>query len=222
MSRRTKATINKAQECYYYQFVEQSIDNRLVVIVINNTRSGVFFMRKFLVIIMLSLTLVGCGYSGKPNHDPDTLQIMFLSGESLQHNEMIEAYINDLLADEIEEGLEINIVLTMPNFDRLTIELMNREVDLYVVEGWLTAPLLDPLGLTPLDQFYDQADPAVRDNYVIDNEEETDEYLYLVPLNEGSAFHEYTGFTIDEGFAAGIASASPHKEAALKLLEEWL
>ena len=179
-------------------------------------------MRKFLVIIILSLTLVGCGYSGKPNHDPDTLQIMFLSSIPLQYSEMLEEYINVILADEIEEGLNIEVTLTMPNFDRLTIELMNREVDLYIVEGWLTPPLLDPLGLTVLDQFHDRVDPDIREDYIIENEEKTDEHLYLVPLNEGSAFHEYTDFTVEEGFAAGIASASPHKEAALKLLEEWL
>lgn len=184
--------------------------------------SGVICLKKFLVVILLSLTLVGCSYGGVANHDPDTLQVIFLSTIPVSYDEALEDYIRDILSEEVKEGLDVEVTLTMPNFDRLTIEIFNREADMIIVEGWLIPPLLDPLGLVPLDQFYDDVDPAVRSTYMTENEEGTDEHLFLIPLNEGSGFHEYTGFIFEEGLAAGVVSSTPHKEAALKILEEWL
>jgi len=179
-------------------------------------------LRKFIVVIMVSLTLVGCNYSGEGKHDPETLQVLFLTSIPLEYSETVEDYIRDILVDEIDDGLNLEVTLAMPNFDRLTIEVMNREADMFIIDGWLIPPLLDPLGLTVLDQFYEQIDPEVRATYMTENEEGTDEHLYLVPLNEGSAFHEYTGFIVESGLAVGIVSSSPHQDAAFKLIEEWL
>ena len=172
---------------------------------------------------MLSLTLLsGCNYSGVANHDPDTLQILFLSSIPSDYSEMVEEYISNILSDEIEAGLNLEVTLAMPNFERLTIEIMKREADMFIIDGWLIPPLLDPLGLTVLDQFYEQVDSKVRATYMTENEEGTDEHLYLVPLNEGSSFHEYTGFIVDDGLATGVVSSSPHKDSAIKIIEKWL
>lgn len=171
---------------------------------------------------MLALLLVGCGTGGVANHDPDTFKIMFLTSINAGYNEALEDYINDILSDEVDDDLEIEVMMSMPNFDRLTIEIMTREVDMFVVEGWLVPPLLDPLGLMVIDQFSERVDPEVRSTYMTENEEETAEHLYMVPLNEGSSFSEETGFLLEEGLATGIVSSTPHYEAALKLIEEWL
>ncbi len=171
---------------------------------------------------MLLLVLSGCTFGGVGNHDPDTFKVMFLSSVPLDYQEPLQSYVEEILSEEIEEGLNVEVIMTMANFDRLTVEIVSREVDMFIVDGWLDKPLLDPYGLLPLDEFYDLVDEETKTNYVVENEEGTGEHLYLVPLNEGTAFYEFTGFKVESGLVTGIVSSTPHEQSARKLLEEWL
>lgn len=188
----------------------------------NALKLGVIRLRKYFVLLMVGFVLVGCSGGESGSHDPDTFRVMFISSIPEDYQEAMEAYIEDTLSTEMEAGLNVEVVLTMANFDRLTIEILNKEVDMFIVDGWLDQALLDPYGLEPLDQFFDQLEEQVADPYVLENIEGTAEHLYAVPLFEDSAFHQYTGLTVEEGMVTTVVATSPHHEVAKKLIEEWL
>ncbi|WP_440896941.1 hypothetical protein ACS127_02730 [Amphibacillus sp. Q70] len=179
-------------------------------------------MRKCIILLWVSFALVGCSGDEGGNHDPDTFRVMFISSIPEDYQEAMKDYIEDTLSPEMEAGLNIEVVLTMANFDRLTIEILDKEVDMFIVDRWLDQALLDPYGLEPLDEFYDQLEERVVDPYVMEDINETAEHLYAIPLLEDSAFHQYTGIAVEGGLVTTVVATSPHHTVAKKLIEEWI
>ncbi|SDC22026.1 hypothetical protein SAMN05421734_105139 [Pelagirhabdus alkalitolerans] len=181
-------------------------------------------MKRAIVLLLTSiLFLTGCVTNAQEgNHDPDVLEILFLTSVAPHYEEQMQEYVEDLLESEMDDGVTVNVTLSMANFDRLTIELIDKEVDLYVVDRFLDQALLDPYGLASLDVLKDDVDSHVIEQYTMENEDETDEHLYMIELTEEQQFSKDTGLTTEDGLVAAVAQTSPHQEAAIKLLEAWL
>ncbi|MBM7542622.1 hypothetical protein [Amphibacillus cookii] len=180
--------------------------------------------KKYIWALILFVSLVGCQGSGTDgNHDADRFQIMFISSISQSYQEPLQAYIEELLSDQLDEHISVNVAVTLPSYDKLTIEIFNKEVDMFVVDSWLDQVLIDPYGLIPLDDYVDHFDNTARLNpFIRENQEGTAEHVYALPLSEEMTFIQDMGFDLEDEWLVGVVATSPHQSLARQLIEEWL
>lgn len=172
----------------------------------------------------LIFVLFGCQLDrSEGHHDPDVLNVVFISSLPPAFQEAMVDYIEQQLVEEVDQGLEVNVMMSFPSYDRLTVEIINREADVLIVDEFLEHILMDPYLLTPLDHLSEHLiDDVDYLRYKRPNELETEEHLYAVPLKDGNQFIHDLGVVLEEDLIVGIVNTSPHKKVAFRLIEQWL
>ncbi|WP_017472999.1 hypothetical protein [Amphibacillus jilinensis] len=180
--------------------------------------------KKYIWALILTIFLAGCQGKGTDgNHDANQFQIMFISSIPHTYQEPLQAYIEELLSDQLDQHISVNVVVTLPSYDKLTIEIFNKEVDMFVVDSWLDQVLIDPYGLIPLDDYVDQFDDNARlDRFRRENQDGTAEHVYALPLSKETTFIQEIDLDLEDEWLVGVVATSPHQSLAKQLIEEWL
>lgn len=148
---------------------------------------------------------------------------MFVSSVPPAYQETISEYASALLADQLGEHMALEVIITLPSHEKLMLEIYNREVDLFVVDNNYQNILLDPYGLTPLDEFEQQITASVnKTDYVRTDEETGTDHLYAIPLTSESQFVQELGLAFEQELLVGVVSTSPHQQLAKQLIKDWL
>jgi hypothetical protein len=182
-------------------------------------------MKKQLVFsVMISIIalglLSGCGMNDS-HHDPEVFHVSFISSVPTQLTEEMEAYIIDVLGDDLPSDVAVNVNLFLPSHDRLTIEMIDRQADVIIVDEGLEQLMLDPYYLTPVDQFSKAVDEAL-DPYMAVDDRTGEEHLFQLPLRSESAFRQAIGYDLPFDLVIGLVGTSPHQALGEKLIESWL
>lgn len=174
---------------------------------------------------MFSTALAACNNTtnSEGNHDINTFHVMFLSEIPEEYDQKIADNIHGLLSDELDSSIDIKVDVMIPSYDKLVVEILNKEVDLFVVDQRLEEILLDPYGLEALVELeLVISESAYYEDYFLESEEDGAEHLYAVPFDQTSQLQADLAIEMEELMVAGIVRTSPHKELSLRLLEYWL
>ncbi|MGM0523460.1 MAG: hypothetical protein ACQER2_05355 [Bacillota bacterium] len=182
-------------------------------------------MKKKLVLSVIMSMIVlgllsGCGMNDS-HHDPEVFHVSFISSVPTQLTEEMEAYILEVLGDDLPSDIAVNVKLFLPSHDRLTIEMIDRQADVIIVDEGLEQLMLDPYYLAPVDQFSEEVDEALG-SYTAVDDRTGEEHLYQLPLRSESAFRQAIGYDLPFDLVIGIVGTSPHQALGEKLLAAWL
>lgn len=184
-------------------------------------------MKAFTIIVILWIGLAasaGCVSTAaeEGSHDPTEFRIMIFAELPDWFEDVAEADIRKLLETE-NKNMDVQVDVMIPSYDKLTIEIINKEIDFFVVEKRLEQILLDPYGLAVLDGLEADVPEGVDyQEYVLYSEDSESEHLYAIPFDETSGLFRDTGIMLEEPLAASIVETSPHRQTAKKLLKYWL
>lgn len=170
-------------------------------------------------IIVLGV-LSGCGMNDS-HHDPEVFHVSFISSVPTQLTEEMETYIIEVLGDDLPSDVAVDVKLFLPSHDRLTIEMIDRQADVIIVDEGLEQLMLDPYYLAPIDQFSEEVDEAL-DSYTALDDRTAEEHLYQLPLRSESAFRQAIGYDLPFDLVVGLVGTSPHQALGEKLLAAWL
>lgn len=179
-------------------------------------------LKVVMIVGVLSLfLLVGCGGRAENSHREDVFQVTFISSLPTNDVEEMEAYLYELLAEDLPEGISIQVQMTLPSFDRLTVELINKQADVVIVDDGLDQILIDPYYLAPLESI-DGVNKQEFDRFVREDDRDGREHLYAVGYDEMSRLREDVPYELEYDLVAGVVATSPHQTLALNLIKKWL
>ncbi|GAE33566.1 hypothetical protein [Halalkalibacter akibai] len=172
------------------------------------------------VMFLLLLTVSSCGKNEEMNKS--TLDVMFLSNIPSNINWKFDSYLRDILVEggfEVED-LEINVQLYPPSHDKLTIEILAKQVDVFIVDESLKLILMDPFGLLELDSIL-VSSPELKANpdLYFEDEETGKTSLFGVSLTNDSRLLRDLGLTLQSPLIGVVTKGSPHKEKATHILK---
>ncbi|MDQ0255901.1 hypothetical protein J2S74_003285 [Evansella vedderi] len=176
----------------------------------------------FLIYVLLFLLLHACG--SQEVEDDHSLNIMFISEVPVNFQESFGPYIEEILSDSklAYEDLDINVELFPVSHDKLTIEIVNRDVDIFIVDESLRHILLDPYGLQSLDPLLENLPESYPYEEFIMNDEETGEpHLYAIPLDNDSTLVRDLGLVLPSYMIGAITSVSSHRDIGMYILSEF-
>ncbi|WP_078553869.1 hypothetical protein [Bacillus alkalicellulosilyticus] len=175
-------------------------------------------MKHIVLFMGFLMILSACG--GQSDVD-ENINIMLLSDIPSSFEERITEIVSNVVTED--KGLDIIVNAFPISHDKLTVEIVAKEVDIFIVEESLRHILLDSYGLTPLDQLKDDIPANVNyENYMLLDEETGDYRLYAVPLTNDSAFLYDLGIKLPTDLLAVIVVHSQHQELGMELLKELL
>ncbi len=174
----------------------------------------------FMLITVLVLLLVSsCGTKTAENNNH--VNVMFLSEIPQAFEESIAKLITTPTIEEA--NLDLNLVLYPASHEKLTIEIVAKQVDVFVVDYSLRHILLDPYGLTPLDQFVELLpNSSLIEEFTLEDDKNGDFHLYALPITNDSKFLEDLGLIVPSPMLAVIVKHSDHPELAMEILEKLL
>lgn len=177
----------------------------------------------FFLTLLLLIFVTACG--AKETKDDDTLNIMFLSEIPVSYEPHFVPYISEIIEGgnvASNENLNIDVQLFPVSHDKLTIEIVSRNMDIFIVDEALKYILLDPYGLHPLDPLRDEMTPSSYEEFIMTDEDTGEPHLYAVPLDNDSTLVQDLGIELPSNLIAVIVKSSSHKEIGLHLLKEFL
>lgn len=172
-------------------------------------------------IVGLLLIMTGCYNSEANHHSEDVFNVSFISSVPTNISEDIEEYIADFLSNDLPEGTRVRVNMFLPSHDRLTIEMIDRQADVVIVDEGLEQLMLDPYYLVPLDKYEERVLEDVTPYMTIDDRID-EQHLYLVPLRSQSPFMQALGYRLPYDLIIGVVESSPHQELGHKLVDQWL
>ncbi|WP_067837956.1 hypothetical protein [Amphibacillus sediminis] len=170
------------------------------------------------------LAISGCNAErAEGNHDPDAFQVMFISNIPQSNQAAIQDYVEAIIHDKLSLDLEVVVDLHFFSYEKLTIEILNKQVDMFVVDAELDQILIDPYGLVPLDEFAQYIeDQDLISAYKRRVEGDGIEYLYALPLTPEMSFMQGLEFSQAHKLIVGIVASSPHQSIAKQVLDLWI
>ncbi|MBU9712967.1 hypothetical protein [Evansella tamaricis] len=180
-------------------------------------------INKVIFVMAGLLMLSACGTNSGGNQDPSTLNVMILSEIPLNYQSSFNPYVEELISDVNNEDLDVNVSLFLVSHDKLAIEIVAREVDVFVLDESLKHIIMDPYGLHPLDELIDiLPETPPYEEYIMRDEETGSHHLYAVPLDNDSTFVRDLGVELPSNLIAVVVKTSPHKEIGVHLIEKLL
>ncbi|MFA9557082.1 hypothetical protein ACERII_07250 [Evansella sp. AB-rgal1] len=181
--------------------------------------------RFFLILLIVMLTtiyLAACDSNELKNDN--TLRIMFISDVPLRTQENFDPYISSIVSElgYDKEDLEISVQLFPISHDKLTIEIVLKEVDIFIVDDSLKNILLDPYGLHPLDSFRTLLSDSTFEQFIMNDEDTGEPHLYAIPFDNDSKIIQDIGIQLPTPLIGVVTKTSNQKELAVKILEELL
>ncbi|MBM7570305.1 hypothetical protein [Aquibacillus albus] len=179
-------------------------------------KAHLFFLA-FIVIILLS----ACGLQEIDKKGP--FRVIILSDIPLRFDSDFDPYILEKLAqeeEELEDDFDVRVDLFPISHEKLTIEILTKEVDVFIVDESLKHILLDPYGLHPLDRLKEKLPSELYKEYIMTDEESGESHLYAIPLKNDSRLLQDLGIEIPSSLIAVVTSHSTYKERGIQLLEQ--
>ncbi|RXJ02078.1 hypothetical protein DS745_08285 [Anaerobacillus alkaliphilus] len=174
---------------------------------------------RMLFTLSVLLLITSCGF--KTPEKNNNINVMFLSEIPKAYEESIVNLISTPAIDEA--NLDLNLVLYPASHEKLTIEIVAKQTDIFVVDYSLRHILLDPYGLTPLDQFNELLpNNSLVEEFTLEDDASGQVHLYALPITNDSKFLEDLGLVVPSPMLAVIVSHSDHPEIALEILEKLL
>lgn len=172
-------------------------------------------------IVCLLLIMTGC-YNREANHHlEDVFNVSFISSVPTNRGEDIENYITRFLADDLPEGVSVRVNMFLPSHDRLTIEMIDRQADVVIVDEGLEQLMLDPYYLVPLDKYEARVVEDVTVYMAVDDRID-EQHVYLLPLRSQSLLLQELGYRLPYDLIIGVVESSPHQALGHKLVDQWL
>jgi hypothetical protein len=183
------------------------------------------YMRKLSIVAAMFLLLLTISSCGKEEEtEKKSLEVMFLSDIPSNINWNFDSYMRDILTENglDVEDLEINVQLFPPSHEKLTIEIMARQVDIFIVNESLKFILMDPYGLHELDSILvSSPELEASPDLFLDNEETGETNLFGVSLTNDSKLLRDLGLTLQQPLIGAVTKGSPYKEEATHILKEF-
>ncbi|MBU9721778.1 hypothetical protein KS407_10070 [Bacillus alkalicola] len=180
-------------------------------------------MLKMFIISVSILAFTACSLDPEGHHDSSQVNVMFLADVPPRYEDSFEPYFREILGDDLVGDLAFNTRISQVSHDMLTIAIVEREVDIFIVDEALMHVILDPYGLTPLDDLIDDLpDTPSYDEYIMQDEDTGKHHLYAIPLDNDSTLVQDMGLSFSSNLMAVVVQTSPHKEIGIKLLKEFI
>lgn len=164
--------------------------------------------------------MTGC-HNSEAQHSETVFTVSFISSVPTNISEDIQAYTTDLLSDDLPEGTQVRVNMFLPSYDRLTIEMIDRQADVVIVDEGLELLMLDPYYLAPLDKFQARVFEDVTQYMAVDDRINK-QYVYVLPLRNHAVFRQDLGYDLPYDLVIGVVESSPHRELGYKLVDHWL
>ncbi|ADU28821.1 hypothetical protein [Evansella cellulosilytica] len=180
-------------------------------------------IRAMIMVLISLFLLAGCG--SEASDGSGKLQIMFLSEVPNSYEANFIPYIEDIIrrADEDPDNIEIIVQIYPISHEKLTLEIVARDVDIFIIDESLRHVLLDPYGLHPLEELRNNfGDEAEIEEFVLDDHETGDPHLYAVPLDNDSTLITDLGLELPAPLIGAVVRSSYYKELAEQILAEFL
>lgn len=180
-------------------------------------------MKKLNTLILFSLIFItACSTLGPTNEN--SFKIMMISEVPINYQESFGYYVEELLENRglDDKELEIDVEIFPVSHDKLTIEIVNRDVDVFIVDETLKHILLDPYGLFPLDELKENIPENIDfEELILEDDSTGDYHLYAVPLANDSTLVRDMGLILPSKMLGAVTSTSAHQEIGVYLLGEF-
>ncbi|GAA0349014.1 hypothetical protein [Bacillus horti] len=188
--------------------------------------------KKLSYVLLLGILILLLASCGGRNGKAEQIDIMFLSEipaqlERAMQEKMIQRS-TQVLGNEFEK--EIKVQMYPVSFEKVTIEIMAGDTDMYIVDQSLLPIVLDPYGLAPLNSLL-QAEHSELDQQAVEDvldeglepfiliDEDTGERnLYAIPIHQDSWLIQEFGIEPTEALAAVVIQRSQHIDEVIRIL----
>ncbi|GAE29115.1 hypothetical protein [Halalkalibacter hemicellulosilyticus] len=166
----------------------------------------------FVLCIISSLHLVGCSNQ----EEAVTLDVMFFTELPIDLSEAFTEYTESLY-----EASDISTTTHMflPSPEKLTVEMVAGEGDIYVVEDWMYNIIFDPVILHPLDEIAEIEE--VDERFYGKNEITEEEHVYAVGLDHDSPLFMELGIEYSDSLIAVMMRDRQVNDIGLDVLQQW-
>lgn len=170
--------------------------------------------------MLLSLSLIifvvianGCGQK-----DDDKMNLLFFSSElSPTLEDDIKSIVIDGLRDSEKEKVQVEFYPV--NIDKISIELVARNGDIYFIEKDTAINMVDGVSFYPLDKVTENQMETVSDDYKSINPDTDETHVYAIPIDDNSLFMSKLGVKLNSPLVAFIPKYSEDKEESVDLLD---
>ncbi len=175
--------------------------------------------------IITFMTIVVCVFLGSCNPERDEnspLSILFFADLPMDYTEKLEQYIESDVAGMVEAEVSFQ---AQPVFaEKLLLEMVAGEGDIYIVDETLVNTIFDPVGLVALDDLVDTEEEREAAKPYLDyaDENATEKQLFAIPLDEESQLLKQLELDQPPNMIAVILKRSPHVDESLTILKSLM
>ncbi|ADU29468.1 hypothetical protein [Evansella cellulosilytica] len=166
--------------------------------------------KQVILYFVIVLFLTGCDREEEEN----SINVMVFSGLPFSLEDSMYSYFDSV---EYDEELDINVKMFLPSREKLIIEMVAREGDIYLVEDFMFPIIFDPVILHPLDSIAFHVDEEKQ--HVGENEQTGEENIYAITVNGDAKLFQELGVNVSTDFVAVMMEDTPSHSYGLKLME---
>ncbi|WP_413376048.1 hypothetical protein [Alkalihalobacillus sp. 1P02AB] len=163
--------------------------------------------------VMILLFISGCSGPTEKEH----LNIMVFSDLPFSYNERIENYFENVNNDE---GISMEVQMFLPSPEKLTVEMVAGEGDIYLVEKSLFPIIFDPVILHPLDSIV--AVVEEENQHIGKNEHTGEEHVYAMTVDSDTSFFQYLEMDESGSYVAVMIKERPFYSYGFSVLEAMI
>ncbi|MED1561991.1 hypothetical protein AJ85_19410 [Alkalihalobacillus alcalophilus ATCC 27647 = CGMCC 1.3604] len=143
--------------------------------------------------------------------------MMVFSDLPFSYTEQIEAYFEAVNNDQ---GMSMEVQMFLPSPEKLTVEMVAGEGDIYLVEKSLFPIIFDPVILHPLDSI--GAVVEEENQHIGTNEQTGEEHVYAITVNSDTSFFQHLEIAEPSSYIAVMIKERPFYSYGLNLLEAMI
>ncbi|MFA9456218.1 hypothetical protein ACERJO_05520 [Halalkalibacter sp. AB-rgal2] len=166
----------------------------------------------FVLCIITSFHMGGCS----SEEEAVTLDVMFFTDLPIDLAEAFTDYTESLY-----EASDVSTMTHMflPSPEKLTVEMVAGEGDIYVVEDWMYHIIFDPVILHPLDEIAEIKE--VDERFFGKNEITEEEHVYAIGLDQDSPLLMELGIEYSDRLIAVMMRDRQVNDLGLEVLQQW-
>jgi len=156
--------------------------------------------------------------NGCTQKDDDKMELLFFSSEL---SSTLEDDIKSIVADGLKDSEKIKkqVEFYPVNIDKISIELVGRNGDIYFIEEETAINMIDGVSFYPLDKVAENSELSVLDDYKAVNSDTGETHVYAIPIGNNSLLINKLGIKLKSPLVALIPQYSENKEESIELLK---
>lgn len=160
--------------------------------------------------------LLGCG---EKDGEENILNVMLFTELPFEYYDYIETYFEE--AVNLEE-MVVEVQMFLPSPEKLTIEMVAGNGDIYIVDESMYNIIFDPVILHPLDTVVKgmESDRGNMTRFRDVDENTGKEHLYAIPINNDSPFLQDLQLETSSPLLAVMMEGRPTAQFGLDILTE--